>query len=41
MHTWTNQMGYPLTSIERINNQSILITQKPFLLNSINEQAQK
>jgi aminopeptidase N len=41
MNTWTNQIGYPLITIERIDNQSIKITQTQFLLNSLNLPAKK
>ena len=32
MNTWTKQMGHPLITIERLNENSIRISQKHFLL---------
>ena len=31
MYTWTRQMGHPLITIERIDNNNIRISQKQFL----------
>lgn len=35
MNTWTLQMGHPLITIERINENSIRISQKQFLLDPL------
>ena len=32
MNSWTNQLGYPLITIERIDDYNIKISQKQFLL---------
>jgi aminopeptidase N len=32
MNTWTRQMGHPLITIEKIDNNNIRIRQKQFLL---------
>jgi aminopeptidase N len=31
MNTWTKQMGYPLITIERIDDNHIKLSQKQFL----------
>ena len=32
MNTWTKQMGHPVVTIERVNENSIKIKQSQFLL---------
>ena len=40
MNTWTLQMGHPLITIERINENSIRISQKQFLTDPSSPPAQ-
>ena len=32
MNTWMKQMGYPVVTIKRVDDQTVNITQKQFLI---------